>query len=61
MGLLQLVNFVGRKAKIRCTLVTSDVDRRIPHAHHLVKREGSVENDAPYEIEVSPDNEFTAQ
>ncbi|XP_043272464.1 nuclear factor NF-kappa-B p100 subunit isoform X2 [Venturia canescens] len=57
----KLINFVGQKAKIRCTLVTSDPDRRMPHAHHLVKREGNSENEAPYEIEVSAENDFIAQ
>ena len=56
---------MGAKAKIRCTLVAAEsidfLNKRMPHAHHLVKREGSVENDAPYDIEVSADNDWTAQ
>lgn len=56
---VQLRNYNG-KAIIRCTLVTSDEQQRIPHAHHLVRREGHVDRDDPHDIEVSNENGFTA-
>lgn len=45
---------------IRCTIVTKNEEKRIPHAHHLVKREGNTENDRPYELTVGPENDWTA-
>lgn len=45
---------------IRCSLVTSDEDNRMPHAHHLVKREGNQELDCFHEIEVSDENDHIA-
>ncbi|XP_046821433.1 nuclear factor NF-kappa-B p100 subunit isoform X2 [Vespa crabro] len=57
---VQLRNFHD-KAIVRCTLVTSDDKKeRLPHAHHLIKREGHKDKDDPHEIEVSQENQFTA-
>ncbi|XP_011303709.1 nuclear factor NF-kappa-B p100 subunit isoform X2 [Fopius arisanus] len=56
---VKLLNGIG-KMIIRCTLVTKNEDRRIPHAHHLVKREGNSESDTPYELEVSEENDWIA-
>ncbi|XP_034940052.1 nuclear factor NF-kappa-B p110 subunit isoform X2 [Chelonus insularis] len=56
---VQLRNFPG-SAIIRCSIVTKNEDRRMPHAHHLVKREGNTETDQPYEVEVSAVNNWTA-
>ncbi|XP_008551404.1 nuclear factor NF-kappa-B p100 subunit isoform X2 [Microplitis demolitor] len=56
---VQLRNFSGT-AIIRCIIVTKNEDRRIPHAHHLVKREGNSETDRPYEVSVGPENDWTA-
>ncbi|XP_033225142.1 nuclear factor NF-kappa-B p100 subunit isoform X2 [Belonocnema kinseyi] len=49
---LQLINYLGN-AVIRCSLVTSEDENRMPHAHHLIKREGNQELDDFHEIEVS--------
>jgi len=49
------------KAIIRCTLVTIDEDLRIPHAHRLVRRVDSEDIGDPHYIEVSPQNDFTAE
>lgn len=46
-------------AIIRCTLVTSDEGRRIPHAHRLVYRDGGVDYDEPYHVKVSPETGYT--
>lgn len=48
------------KAIIRCTLVTSGEDQRIPHAHRLVRREGNMDRDDPHHVEVSAETGFTA-
>lgn len=40
--------------------MTKNEERRIPHAHHLVKREGNSETDRPYELEVSEANDWVA-
>ncbi|XP_051156892.1 nuclear factor NF-kappa-B p110 subunit isoform X2 [Leptopilina boulardi] len=56
---VQLLNYPGN-AVIRCSLVTSEEDNRMPHAHHLVKREGNQELDTFHEIEVSEENEHIA-
>ncbi|XP_032670815.1 nuclear factor NF-kappa-B p100 subunit isoform X2 [Odontomachus brunneus] len=62
---VKLNNF-SDKAIIRCTLVTSDDECRnndgcrISHAHRLVKREGTVDQDEPHYLEVSSQNNFTA-
>lgn len=45
---------------IRCTLVTSDEGHRIPHAHRLVRREGSTDHDDPHHVKVSPETGFVA-
>lgn len=58
--LLQLNNFM-EKATIRCTLVTSDEVNRVPHAHRLVRRIDNEDLDDPHDIEVSQDNNFTAE
>jgi len=42
-------------------LVTSDEDRRVPHAHRLVRRLGNNDEDDPHDIEVSSQNDFTAE
>ncbi|XP_015591456.1 nuclear factor NF-kappa-B p100 subunit isoform X2 [Cephus cinctus] len=56
---VELLNYPGR-AVIRCTLVTSDQTQRIPHAHHLVRREDNNDRDDPYEIEVSQEKGYIA-
>ncbi|KAH0954212.1 hypothetical protein HN011_000943 [Eciton burchellii] len=56
----QLCNF-SERAVIRCSLVTSDEDRRVPHAHRLVRRLGNNDEDDPHDIEVSSQNDFTAE
>ncbi|XP_015176773.1 PREDICTED: nuclear factor NF-kappa-B p100 subunit isoform X2 [Polistes dominula] len=57
---VELRNF-REKAIIRCTVVTSDDKRpRIPHAHHLIRRNGQKDRDDPHEIEVSQENGYTA-
>lgn len=56
-------------AIIRCTLVTTDEDLiiphnqdlRLPHAHRLVRRIDSTDKGDPHYIEVSPQNDFTAE
>lgn len=58
--LLQLNNFM-EKAIIRCTLVTSNEENRVPHAHRLVRRIDNEDLDDPHDIEVSQDNNFTAE
>ncbi|EZA52293.1 hypothetical protein X777_08963 [Ooceraea biroi] len=57
---VQLCNFPER-AVIRCLLVTTDEDHRIPHAHRLVRRVGTDDVDDPHDIEVSSNNDFTAE
>ncbi|XP_011644523.1 nuclear factor NF-kappa-B p100 subunit isoform X2 [Pogonomyrmex barbatus] len=57
---VKLNNFLDN-AIIRCTLVTTDEELRIPHAHKLVKREGCADSGEPHYIEVSPHNDFTAE
>lgn len=57
---VKLHNFMD-KAIIRCTLVTTDEDLRIPHAHRLVRRIDSIDKGDPHYIEVSPQNDFTAE
>ncbi|XP_034190920.1 nuclear factor NF-kappa-B family member relish isoform X1 [Osmia lignaria lignaria] len=54
---VQLNNFM-ETAIIRCTLVTSDEGRRIPHAHRLVYRDGGVDYDEPYHVKVSPETGY---
>ncbi|XP_078050325.1 nuclear factor NF-kappa-B family member relish [Augochlora pura] len=56
---VQLHNFPGR-ATIRCTLVTSDENARIPHAHRLVRRVNGEDCDDPHVIDVTPENGFIA-
>ncbi|XP_063985416.1 nuclear factor NF-kappa-B p100 subunit isoform X2 [Diachasmimorpha longicaudata] len=56
---VKLLNGIGTMI-IRCTIVTKNTERRIPHAHHLVKRVGNDERDIPYEIEVSEENDYIA-
>ncbi|XP_033335241.2 nuclear factor NF-kappa-B family member relish isoform X1 [Megalopta genalis] len=56
---VQLHNFPVR-AKIRCTLVTSDENARIPHAHRLVRRVNGEDCDDPHIIDVTPENGFIA-
>ncbi|XP_015123850.1 nuclear factor NF-kappa-B p100 subunit isoform X2 [Diachasma alloeum] len=56
---VKLLNGIGTMI-IRCTIVTKNEERRIPHAHHLVKREGNSESDTPYELEVSEENDYIA-
>ncbi|XP_025152532.1 nuclear factor NF-kappa-B p100 subunit isoform X2 [Harpegnathos saltator] len=56
---VKLNNFPD-KAIIRCTLVTSDDGARTPHAHRLVRRDGTTDQDEPHNIEVSSQNNFTA-
>ncbi|KAI4495334.1 hypothetical protein M0804_001535 [Polistes exclamans] len=57
---VELKNY-REKAIIRCTVVTSDDKRpRIPHAHHLIRRNGHKDRDDPHEIEVSQENGYTA-
>lgn len=56
----QLHNFLD-KAIIRCTLVTTDEDLRIPHAHRLVRRMDSSDIEDPHYLEVSHHNDFTAE
>ncbi|XP_014468194.1 PREDICTED: nuclear factor NF-kappa-B p100 subunit isoform X2 [Dinoponera quadriceps] len=57
---VKLHNFPD-KAIIRCTLVTSDDELRIPHAHRLVRRDDVLtDQDEPHDIEVSSQNNFTA-
>ncbi|KAK0164745.1 hypothetical protein PV328_003329 [Microctonus aethiopoides] len=56
---VQLRGFPGI-AIIRCSIVTKNEERRLPHAHHLVKREGTIETDQPYDIEVSAENNWVA-
>ncbi|XP_011051671.1 PREDICTED: nuclear factor NF-kappa-B p110 subunit isoform X2 [Acromyrmex echinatior] len=48
-------------AIIRCTLVTIDEDLRIPHAHRLVRRVDSMDIGDPHYMEVSSQNDFTAE
>ncbi|KAL0117683.1 hypothetical protein PUN28_008825 [Cardiocondyla obscurior] len=57
---VKLHNFLD-KAIIRCTLVTTDEGLRIPHAHRLVRRMNGVDKGDPHYIEVSPQNDFTAE
>ncbi|XP_014211651.1 nuclear factor NF-kappa-B p110 subunit isoform X2 [Copidosoma floridanum] len=57
---VQLINCPMKNAVIRCTLVTADEDRRFPHAHHLVRKDGNVDKDDPHDIEVSDENNYTA-
>ncbi|XP_071645479.1 nuclear factor NF-kappa-B p110 subunit isoform X1 [Temnothorax longispinosus] len=57
---VKLNNFLD-KATIRCTLVTTDEDLRIPHAHRLVRRVDGTDKGDPHYIEVSPENDFTAE
>ncbi|XP_008215383.1 nuclear factor NF-kappa-B p100 subunit isoform X1 [Nasonia vitripennis] len=56
----QLINCHLPEAVIRCTLVTADEDRRFPHAHHLVKKDGNSDKDDPHDINVSRENNYTA-
>ncbi|XP_043464690.1 nuclear factor NF-kappa-B p110 subunit isoform X2 [Leptopilina heterotoma] len=56
---VQLLNYPGN-AVIRCSLVTSEEDNRMPHAHHLVKREGNQEIDTFHDLEVSEENDHVA-
>lgn len=55
---VRLENYL-EPAIIRCTLVTSEEGRRIPHAHRLVYRDGGVDYDEPYQIPVSLENGYT--
>ncbi|KYN17918.1 hypothetical protein ALC57_09800 [Trachymyrmex cornetzi] len=48
-------------AIIRCTLVTTDEDLRIPHAHRLVRRVDSADIGDPHYMEVSSQSDFTAE
>ncbi|XP_012528850.1 nuclear factor NF-kappa-B p100 subunit isoform X2 [Monomorium pharaonis] len=57
---VKLNNFVD-KAIIRCTLVTTDEDLRIPHAHRLVRRMDSADVGDPHYVDVSSHNDFTAE
>ena len=56
---VRLHNYL-ENAVIRCTLVTSDEGQRIPHAHRLVRKEGSVDLDDPHHVKVSPETGFVA-
>lgn len=58
--ILQLVNFCGDEAIIRCTLLTKNEDRRVPHARRLVTREDYCDDDSPYELEVTKNNDWRA-
>ncbi|KAJ8667558.1 hypothetical protein QAD02_009221 [Eretmocerus hayati] len=49
-----------KNAVIRCTLATADEERRYPHPHHLVRKNGNEDQDDPHDIEVSDENEYTA-
>ena len=57
---VQLVNCPMKNAVIRCTLVTSDEERRFPHAHHLVRKNGNTDQDDPHDIDVSDENDYVA-
>ncbi|XP_031826940.1 nuclear factor NF-kappa-B family member relish isoform X2 [Nomia melanderi] len=57
--MVQLHNF-PTNAKIRCTLVTSKEDLRIPHAHRLVRRVNGVDSNDPHDVDVTPENGFIA-
>ncbi|XP_018398619.1 PREDICTED: nuclear factor NF-kappa-B p100 subunit isoform X2 [Cyphomyrmex costatus] len=57
---VKLHNFLD-KAIIRCTLVTTDEDLRIPHAHRLVRRIDSIDIGDPHYMEISSQNDFTAE
>ncbi|XP_018307507.1 nuclear factor NF-kappa-B p105 subunit isoform X1 [Mycetomoellerius zeteki] len=57
---VKLHNYLD-KAIIRCTLVTTDEDLRIPHAHRLVRRVDSADIGDPHYMEVSSQNDFTAE
>ncbi|KAF7992333.1 hypothetical protein HCN44_001658 [Aphidius gifuensis] len=57
---VKLENYSGQSAIIRCTLSTTDNNRRDVHAHRLVTKEGNSEDDEPYDIEVNENNNWTA-
>ncbi|XP_012216675.1 nuclear factor NF-kappa-B p110 subunit isoform X2 [Linepithema humile] len=57
---VQLHDFT-ENAIIRCTLVTSDEENRLPHAHRLVRRKNNTDSDDPHDIEVSQENNFIAE
>ncbi|CAL7951942.1 unnamed protein product [Xylocopa violacea] len=54
---VELCNFLDN-AVIRCTLVTSD--EGVPHPHRLVRRDGGLDCDDPFEVEVSEATGYVA-
>ncbi|XP_012271308.1 nuclear factor NF-kappa-B p100 subunit isoform X2 [Orussus abietinus] len=57
---VEIRNYSGEKAIVRCRLVTVSPDRRLPHAHRLVRRDGNTEQDDPHEIVVTAQNGYLA-
>lgn len=40
--------------------MTADEDRRFPHAHHLVRKNGNIDSDDPHDIEVTEESNYVA-
>lgn len=57
---VRLINCPDQKAVIRCSIVTADEDRRSPHVHRLVRKNGNENYDDPHDIEVTVKNNYEA-